>query len=42
GLKVLENSYITYDDVQKILRSLPQQWRPKLTAIEEAKDLKKM
>ncbi|MCI74099.1 aspartyl-tRNA synthetase, partial [Trifolium medium] len=26
----------------KILRSLPQQWRPKVTTIEEAKDLKKL
>ncbi|MCI77224.1 aspartyl-tRNA synthetase, partial [Trifolium medium] len=42
GLKVLKKSYTTYDHVPKILRSLPQQWRPKVTAIEEAKDLKKM
>ncbi|MCI55112.1 aspartyl-tRNA synthetase, partial [Trifolium medium] len=31
-----------YDHVGKILRSLPQQWRPKVTVIEEAKDLKKL
>ncbi|MCI21546.1 aspartyl-tRNA synthetase, partial [Trifolium medium] len=42
GLKILKKSYTTYDHVLKILRSLPQQWRPKITAIEEAKDLKKL
>ncbi|MCI32065.1 aspartyl-tRNA synthetase, partial [Trifolium medium] len=42
GLKVLKKSYTTYDHVGKILRSLPQQWRPKVTSIEEAKDLKKL
>ncbi|MCI50941.1 aspartyl-tRNA synthetase, partial [Trifolium medium] len=41
-LKVLKKSYTTHDHVKKILRCLPQQWRPKVTAIEEAKDLKKM
>ncbi|MCI75587.1 serine/threonine protein kinase SRPK1, partial [Trifolium medium] len=42
GLKVLKKSYTTHDHVKKILRCLPQQWRPKVTAIKEAKDLKKM
>ncbi|MCH92320.1 serine/threonine protein kinase SRPK1, partial [Trifolium medium] len=42
GLKVLKKSYTTYNHVQKILRSLPLAWRPKVTAIEEAKDLKTM
>ncbi|MCI19195.1 aspartyl-tRNA synthetase, partial [Trifolium medium] len=42
GLKVLKKSYTTYDHVGKIMRNLPQQWRPKVTAIEEAKDLKKL
>ncbi|PNX54828.1 serine/threonine protein kinase SRPK1, partial [Trifolium pratense] len=42
GLKVLKRSYTTYDHVQKILRSLPLVWRPKVTAIEEAQNLKTM
>ncbi|MCI62222.1 aspartyl-tRNA synthetase, partial [Trifolium medium] len=42
GLKVLKKSYTTYDHVQKIQRCLPLVWRPTVTAIEEAKDLKKM
>ncbi|XP_045791692.1 uncharacterized protein LOC123886420 [Trifolium pratense] len=42
GLKVLKRSYTTYDHVQKILRSLPLVWRPKVTAIEEAQNLKNM
>ncbi|MCH87410.1 aspartyl-tRNA synthetase, partial [Trifolium medium] len=42
GLRVLKKSYTTSDHVWKILRSLPQTWRPKVTAIEEAKDLKKL
>ncbi|CAJ2653255.1 unnamed protein product, partial [Trifolium pratense] len=40
GLKALKRSYSTYDHVQKILRSLPIAWRPKVTAIEEAQNLK--
>ena len=39
GLKVLKRSYTTSDHVKKILRSLPAKWRPKVTAIQEAKDL---
>ena len=39
GLKALGKSYTTTDHVRKILRSLPKQWRPKVTAIQEAKDL---
>ncbi|PNY05238.1 serine/threonine protein kinase SRPK1 [Trifolium pratense] len=42
GLKVLKKSYTTYDHVQKILRCLPLVWRPKVTAIEEARDLEMM
>lgn len=38
-LKVLNKSYTITDYVKKILRSLPKQWRPKITAIQEAKDL---
>jgi hypothetical protein len=39
GLKVLKKSYTTSDHVKKILRSLPAKWRPKVTAIQEAKNL---
>ena len=40
GLQILKKSYVASDHVNKILRSLPAKWRPKVTAIEEAKDLK--
>jgi len=39
GLQILKKSYVASDHVRKILRSLPARWRPKVTAIEEAKDL---
>jgi len=39
GLQILKKSYVASDHVSKILRSLPVRWRPKVTAIEEAKDL---
>jgi len=39
GLQILKKSYVASDHVSKILRSLPARWRPKFTAIEEAKDL---
>jgi len=39
GLQILKKSYVTLDHVNKILRSLLVRWRPKVTAIEEAKDL---
>ena len=39
GLQALGKSYTTPDHVRKILRSLTKQWRPKVTAIQEAKDL---
>jgi hypothetical protein len=39
GLSVLKKSYTTSDHVRKILRSLPVRWRPKVTAIQEAKNL---
>jgi len=39
GLQILKKSYAASDHVRKILRSLPARWRPKVTAIEEAKDL---
>jgi len=39
GLQILKKSYVTSDHVNRILSSLPAKWRPKMTAIEEAKDL---
>jgi len=39
GLQILKKSFIASNHVSKILRSLPARWRPKVTAIEEAKDL---
>ncbi|MQL86329.1 hypothetical protein Taro_018866 [Colocasia esculenta] len=39
GLAGLGKMYNTGDMVRKILRSLPSQWTPKVTAIEEANDL---
>ena len=39
GLQILKKSYVVSDHMSKILRSLPARWRPKVTAIEEAKDL---
>jgi hypothetical protein len=39
GLQILKKSYVASDHVSKILRSFPARWRPKVTAIEEAKDL---
>ena len=39
GLQVLKRSYTTFYHVRKILRSLPSRWRPKVTTIQEAKDL---
>ena len=39
GLQILKKNYVASDHVNKILRILPAKWRPKVTAIEEAKDL---
>ena len=39
GLQILKKSYVASDHVSEILRSLPGRWRPKVTTIEEAKDL---
>src|SRR4030066_1047347 len=39
GLQVLKKSYTTDDHVKKILKSLSAKWRPKVTTIEEARDL---
>ncbi|MQM09924.1 hypothetical protein Taro_042806, partial [Colocasia esculenta] len=42
GLTGLGKTYEIGDIVRKILRSLPSSWTPKVTAIEEANDLKRM
>ncbi|CAL1401334.1 unnamed protein product [Linum trigynum] len=42
SLENLGKSYESGDLVRKILWSLPEQWTPKVTAIEEAKDLEKL
>ena len=42
GLKSLDKVYTNVEMVKKILRCLPRSWGPKVTAIEEAKDLTKM
>ncbi|GAV76346.1 UBN2 domain-containing protein, partial [Cephalotus follicularis] len=39
SLKNLGKSYSNQELVRKILRCLPRSWTPKVTAIEEAKDL---
>ncbi|KAJ8769823.1 hypothetical protein K2173_008230 [Erythroxylum novogranatense] len=39
GLKALGRMYNNQDHVRKILRSLPKRWRPKVTTVQEAKDL---
>ena len=41
-LKSLEKSFTTKELVRKILRFLPQSWEAKVTAIQEAKDMKKI
>ena len=38
-LKALGKKYSNAEMVRKILRSLSEAWRPKVTAIQEAKDL---
>ena len=42
GLEVLDKGYSTADHVKKIIRSLPKQWRPMVTALKMAKDLNKI
>jgi hypothetical protein len=39
GLQVPKKSYNVPDHVKKILRCLPAKWRPKVTAIQESKNL---
>lgn len=38
-LKVLEKSFTSAYHVKKILRSLLNKWRPKITTIQDAKDM---
>ena len=38
-LGALGKTFSNSEKVKKIIRSLPKEWRPKRTAIEEAKDL---
>ena len=40
--KSLGKSFTTEELVRKILRFLPQSWEAKVTAIQEAKDMKKI
>ena len=40
GLKALGKGFSNFELVTKILRSLLKSWDPKVTAIQEAKDLK--
>ncbi|GKF25012.1 hypothetical protein Tco_0080906 [Tanacetum coccineum] len=42
SLKALDESFSSRNDVRKFLRALPSKWRPKVTAIEESKDLSKL
>ncbi|GKC22373.1 hypothetical protein Tco_1024523 [Tanacetum coccineum] len=39
ALKALDESSSSKNYVKKFLRALPKKWRPKVTAIEESKDL---
>ena len=42
GLKSLRKEYTNVEMVRKILRCLPKAWEPKVTTIQEAKDLTKL
>ncbi|GJT27368.1 zf-CCHC domain-containing protein [Tanacetum coccineum] len=42
SLKALDESFSSRNHVRKFLRALPSKWRPKITAIEESKDLSKL
>ncbi|GJY40726.1 zf-CCHC domain-containing protein [Tanacetum coccineum] len=39
SLKALDESFSSRNNVRKFLRALPTKWHPKVTAIEESKDL---
>lgn len=41
-MRSLGKAYSTHDRIRKILRCLPSMWRPMVTAITQAKDLKSM
>ena len=41
-VKSLGKTFTTEELVRKILRFLPRSWKAKVTAIQEAKDLKKL
>ncbi|GJU24421.1 zf-CCHC domain-containing protein [Tanacetum coccineum] len=42
SLKALDESFSSRNHVRKFLRALPSKWRPKVTVIEESKDLSKL
>ncbi|GJX87656.1 zf-CCHC domain-containing protein [Tanacetum coccineum] len=42
SLKALDESFSSRNHVRKFLRALPSKWRPKVTEIEESKDLSKL
>ncbi|GJU25150.1 zf-CCHC domain-containing protein [Tanacetum coccineum] len=42
SLKVLDESFSSRNHVRKFLRALSSKWRPKVTTIEESKDLSKL
>ncbi|GJU84400.1 zf-CCHC domain-containing protein [Tanacetum coccineum] len=42
SLKALDESFSSRNHVRKLLRALPSKWRPKVTEIEESKDLSKL
>jgi hypothetical protein len=39
GLKVLDKGYSRYDHIKKIIKILPEKWRPMVTALKLSKDL---
>ncbi|GKD90664.1 hypothetical protein Tco_1366171, partial [Tanacetum coccineum] len=39
SLKALDESFSSHNHVRKFLRALPTKWHPKVTTIEESKDL---
>lgn len=39
GLRMLQKFYKIVDHVKKILKSLSRKWRPKIIAIQEAKEI---
>ena len=39
GLKNLGKVYTNEEMIEKVVRSLPKDWQPKVTAVREAKEL---